>query len=236
MDVFVKTFVCLMSIDLGLFCFLQIASAILQHTRSFLSSSSLKRALNWHCPTSLQASLSQPLFEKTKDQSICLFSPALPSSHKSHLSVRTLPFIETMFTSKSHTMHVIAIQISAIENQSTLWFLYDANRGRDAFYASICSRKRLRQDLLWNLWEQKAAMPGKCLHTAVPQFSDLFFYYLLFHWHMLSRSWGRNSVYERKRWMTDKLSFTFSEWAVPVKSKPIMSCFWIHLKFYIYFQ
>lgn len=207
-------------------------------TSSFLPSSSLKRALNWHCPTSLQTSLSQPLFEQNRPQSICLFSPAPLSSHKSHLSVTTQLFIETMFTSKSHTMHVIAIQIRAIENQPTLWFLYDANRAEGRFLWLYMLKEIASGRICIGIYESKWQLCLESVYTPLSHSSVICFfihYFIDICWADLVRE-TFNFVCEGKRRMTDKLSFTISEQAVPVKSKPLLSCFWIHLKYYIYFQ
>jgi len=85
-------------------------------------------------------------------------------------------------------MHVIAIQISTIENQPTLWSLYDANRAECCFLWLYMFKAAPQAG---SALEFMRAMPGKCLHTVVPQFSDLFFC-SSFHWHLLSLSFGRN--------------------------------------------
>lgn len=206
MDVFVKT-VSHEHWSFSFFVSYKLSLRSFNITSSFLPSSSLKRTLNWHCPTSLQTSLSQPLFEKTKSQSICLFSPAPLSSHKSHLSVSTPLFIKTMFTSKSHTMHVIAIQIRAIENQPTLWFLYDVNRVEGRFLWLYMLKERASGRICIGIYESKWQLCLESVYTPLSLNSVICFFIHYF----IDICWADlvgetfNCVCEGKRRMTDKL-------------------------------
>lgn len=145
-----------------------------------------------------------------------------------------------MFTSKSHTMHVIAIQISAIENQPTLWSLYDANRVECSFLWLYMFKAAPRAGSALEFMRANASYAWKVFTHRCPTIQ----WFVFFIHYFIDICWADlvgetfNTVCESKRWMTDKLSFTFSEREVPVKSKLIIFFFffWIHLKHCIYFQ